>query len=1092
MHVGFEPADDFMLFPIAEVQYRDAGGMWVRADDAKYLRNKWWPEGSFNLVEMDVSTSAITAKIVGAYDKAWQAGWDQAVGTWVARRTMEVTFTYRNYLLGTMQTKTLLGVVSADGASLSWVNGTSAYYGSVMLMSDKTWYRCELRPELCASEAVRYTSTADEAVTAFMHGMLLPHTIDFDTKYHMILPTNRTYYVNIHSTGQINHIESLAFGIGASLQPGEWIEFETNPYPAYLAAPVKPGIRPRNALPRKVGLAGAAIKLPNEDLGAPARFFPGVDGNLWTKLAFRNAEGNPFSPAVAFESNDGVSAVAPGASSAKLLTHDKEGNPKYTISLPGADWGLWNTSGYGKAEVLPVNDSNLGFAGIDIQNNTIRGSQVQWHEPRPPPSPPQLPDFWWTPSERRALEEPTEAAAGLDLPLHSAAGRRRVAEAAFYGEDGRGSGRRRLSKLLPLVPRRTSRRLATGSVRWDEARASAVWRIEGPPLCLSTRWFDPCGGLSGTLFASYAPPPSPPPPSPPRPPPPPPSPGLPPSPPPPPALPVAFGAEAMLTLAAAAACDIDAALGNISYENATAALKARTLGALAAEEASVASVSVELVVAASLLLNLSVADDASPVAALDAALCTGYGASCSVVNGSGHGSGRRRRLSDAQLELLVSRGELRGAAPPSGPLTTLVTAAVAALEAEALAALAASVTSSVVTSVTNVTSVGLAADVAALGNDAANVSASSAAIATAVAADLGLATCGVDLAISVRHPPSPPPFPSPPPSPPPFPPVAPPGFPAAPPLQVTHFTEYTEGCDVDECPDGCYSSLWSNHWTWHGQSSHLKEGVPDDANYVWPGFKSNVTIKKCRTVVLDVNINVQMFSLVVWGTLDIADRGGAARVFLRTTCVHIMDGGKIVDGSEAAPFAGQLEFQLTGDELTESPHCGGLKGKNFDVDGGGELSLYGYTMPGRLWSKLRDTAHAGATTLVLQGSLAFQQGDEVLVGSSGAKGREAELATVAAVRQLPVAGGGYDTELTLTSPLEHDHLAVTEAHGGRELDMRAEVALHLRSIPSAASTSSPTPSITLRGVDSTPWDFQFKVMRLALYGIMITTQKGSS
>ena len=112
VHVGFEPADDFMLFPIAEVQYRDAGGMWVRADDAKYLRNKWWPEGSFNLVEMDVSTSAITASIVGAYDKAWQAGWDRAVGTWVARRTMEVTFTYRNYLLGTLQTKTLLGAVS--------------------------------------------------------------------------------------------------------------------------------------------------------------------------------------------------------------------------------------------------------------------------------------------------------------------------------------------------------------------------------------------------------------------------------------------------------------------------------------------------------------------------------------------------------------------------------------------------------------------------------------------------------------------------------------------------------------------------------------------------------------------------------------------------------------------------------------------------------------------------------------------------------------------------------------------------------------------------------------------------------------------
>ena len=203
-----------------------------------------------------------------------------------------------------------------------------------------------------------------------------------------------------------------------------------------------------------------------------------------------------------FRVRGAVSAVAPGASSATLLTHDREGNPNYNTSLPGADLGRWNASGY--AEVPPVNATNLGFAGINLQNNTIRGNQVQWHEPRPPPSPPQSPDFWWTSSERRALavEAPAGAAAGLDLPLHSAAGRRRVAEAAFYGEEGRGSGRRRLSKLLPLVPRRTSRRLATGSVRWDDARASAVWRIEGPPLCLSTRgWHTFCSWARPSMRA---------------------------------------------------------------------------------------------------------------------------------------------------------------------------------------------------------------------------------------------------------------------------------------------------------------------------------------------------------------------------------------------------------------------------------------------------------------------------------------------------------------------------------------------------------------------------------------------------------------
>ena len=51
-------------------------------------------------------------------------------------------------------------------------------------------------------------------------------------------------------------------------------------------------------------------------------------------------------------------------------------------------------------------------------------------------------------------------------------------------------------------------------------------------------------------------------------------------------------------------------------------------------------------------------------------------------------------------------------------------------------------------------------------------------------------------------------------------------------------------------------------------------------------------------------------------------------------------------------------------------------------------------------------------------------------------------------------------------------------HGGHALDMRAEVALHRRAAPGRAGEDAP--SIRLRGVDSTRWDFQFKVMRLGL------------
>ena len=79
---------------------------------------------------------------------------------------------------------------------------------------------------------MRYTSTADAAVTAFMHGM--PHTIDFDTKYHMLLPTNRTYHVNIHSTARST---TSSAGSASAPAPAASGSSSHNPYPAYLPRP---------------------------------------------------------------------------------------------------------------------------------------------------------------------------------------------------------------------------------------------------------------------------------------------------------------------------------------------------------------------------------------------------------------------------------------------------------------------------------------------------------------------------------------------------------------------------------------------------------------------------------------------------------------------------------------------------------------------------------------------------------------------------------------------------------------------------------------------------------------------------------------
>ena len=67
----------------------------------------------------------------------------------------------------------------------------------------------------------------------------------------------------------------------------------------------------------------------------------------------------------------------------------------------------------------------------------------------------------------------------------------------------------------------------------------------------------------------------------------------------------------------------------------------------------------------------------------------------------------------------------------------------------------------------------------------------------------------------------------------------------------------------------------------------------------------------------------QLYSLVVWGTLRIRDRGPSSVVSLRAACISVKPGGRVLAGEVDRPYSGVLEFLLTGDLLTESHQCGG-------------------------------------------------------------------------------------------------------------------------------------------------------------------------
>jgi len=291
-------------------------------------------------------------------------------------------------------------------------------------------------------------------------------------------------------------------------------------------------------------------------------------------------------------------------------------------------------------------------------------------------------------------------------------------------------------------------------------------------------------------------------------------------------------------------------------------------------------------------------------------------------------------------------------------------------------------------------------------------------------------------------------------------------------------------------------------YTWHGQGINLGAST-DNALYVWPSFRSNVTIKKCRTVVLDIDLSLQFISVVVWGTLRIQDRGPSSTVSIRALCINIKPGGKLLAGELDQPYSGVLEFLLAGDMLTESAHCGGRKGMRWDVSTNATMKLYGQKPLGSMWSRLRHTVEMGESQLKLIGRLDFQVDDRLAIAGTGDRNTETEYATVASVDYVPTQTGGVDTRITLNAGLMHKHIAVRETHGTKTLEMRAEVALIFRgpTVPAPAIMDlvdlngvpiRRSSFIQIAGVDTYTGSPKFRFRAAPEYGLILTVAMNAS
>jgi hypothetical protein len=178
-------------------------------------------------------------------------------------------------------------------------------------------------------------------------------------------------------------------------------------------------------------------------------------------------------------------------------------------------------------------------------------------------------------------------------------------------------------------------------------------------------------------------------------------------------------------------------------------------------------------------------------------------------------------------------------------------------------------------------------------------------------------------------------------------------------------------------------------------------------------------------VTLDVS-PPKLGGLRIDGTLSFRDKR------LDLSADWIVVHGSLKVGTESDPFRHRAVITLTGDDPSVDIMDMGTK-----VLGvmGGKLDLHGAAVNG--WTRLAQTAAAGAQSIVLAGSRPWKVGDQIVISSTDYWWQHDEERTITAVD---------GKHLSLNAPLEYQHWGTLQTFGGRTLDERAEVGLLSRNI----------------------------------------------
>eukprot|EP00388_Colpodella_angusta_P004513 GDKJ01014799.1.p1 GENE.GDKJ01014799.1~~GDKJ01014799.1.p1 ORF type:complete len:2331 (+),score=545.59 GDKJ01014799.1:688-6993(+) len=261
------------------------------------------------------------------------------------------------------------------------------------------------------------------------------------------------------------------------------------------------------------------------------------------------------------------------------------------------------------------------------------------------------------------------------------------------------------------------------------------------------------------------------------------------------------------------------------------------------------------------------------------------------------------------------------------------------------------------------------------------------------------------------------------------------------------YDPFTVSIKGRECPEiGCWAPprlaaldpphLWSDALAWARYGS------------VMPSEGDAVTIKNTQYVILDMN-PPKLTSLSIEGKLEVQNENAAQTFTLRANSIVVW--GVFEAGTPVKPLLPKFNLIFYGDS-SNSPNPQieeglFLPGKSLTVVG--TLSMIGkeVALP---WTVLATKASIGATVIEVLGreALNWAVGDKVILGGTSYRAREeAETLTIASIDPTPVeADGEFIVKVTVSTPLQHQHVSIQQVIADRLVTVRAPVGHLARSI----------------------------------------------